>query len=97
MSGGNQALGTYYNLPNVPYVMYFENEEIPAWRGFGIHGAYWHNDFGRPKSHGCINLRIPDSEKLYYWANPDLQGYTSIRSSADNPGTPIIIYGKYGG
>src|SRR3989338_605001 len=40
MEGGNRALGTYYNLPNVPYTMYFANAEIPPWRGFGIHGAY---------------------------------------------------------
>lgn len=95
MSGGSRALGTYYHLPNVPYVMYFSNSQIPAWRGFGIHGTYWHDDFGRPKSHGCINLRTEDAEKLYYWATPDLRGNSSIRSTADNPGTEIHIYGKY--
>ena len=97
MEGGNRALGTYYNLPNVPYTMYFANAEIPPWRGFGLHGAYWHNDFGRPKSHGCINMRPADAQVLYYWTQPDLQGKSSIRASNDNPGTQIIIYGKYAG
>src|SRR3989344_4187883 len=95
--GGNRALSTYYTLPNVPYTMYFANGENPPWRGFGIHGAYWHNDFGRPKSHGCINMRPADAQVLYYWTQPDLQGKNSIRASNDNPGTKIIIYGKYAG
>lgn len=54
--------GPGYYLPNVPYVMYF-------YKGYGIHGTYWHNNFGVPMSHGCINLTIPDSEWLYYWAD----------------------------
>lgn len=57
MEGGNPALGTYYNLPNVPYVMYFYNDQTPKYRGYGIHGAYWHNNFGHPMSHGCVNMR----------------------------------------
>ena len=97
MSGGNQALGTYYYLPNVPYVMYFGNNEIPNWRGFGIHGAYWHNDFGRPKSHGCINLRPEDAEQLFYWSPPPTGDLNSIHITESNPGIRIVIYGKYQG
>ncbi len=52
----------YYDLPGVPYVMYFSED------GSAIHGAYWHNNFGRHHSHGCVNLSISDSEKLYKWA-----------------------------
>lgn len=97
MSGGNQALGTYYYLPNVPYIMFFSNAEVPASRGFSLHGTYWHNNFGEPMSHGCINMRNEDAEKLYYWANPDLGDKESIRSTKDNPGTKVIIYGKWEG
>lgn len=92
MSGGSRALGTYYNLPNVPYTMYFYNEETPKSRGFGIHGAYWHNNFGYPMSHGCINMRIKDVEKLYYWATPYSASNTTYATEED-PGTPIRIYG----
>lgn len=92
MVGGNKALGTYYNLPNVPFTMYFYNETIPKTRGFGIHGAYWHNNFGHPMSHGCINMRIEDVEKLYYWAHPSSKTNTTY-ADKDNPGTKIIIYG----
>jgi lipoprotein-anchoring transpeptidase ErfK/SrfK len=50
--------GPDYYLPNVPYVMYF-------YKDYGLHGTYWHNNFGTPMSHGCVNLSIPDAEWLY--------------------------------
>ncbi len=51
--------GPGYDLPNVPWVMYFTN------RGHAIHGAYWHNNFGHPMSHGCVNMRPSEAEWLY--------------------------------
>ena len=54
--------GPGYNLPNVPYTMYF-------YKGYGIHGTYWHNNFGVPMSHGCVNLSIPDAQWMYNWAS----------------------------
>ena len=54
--------GPGYNLPGVPYVMYFAGANA-------IHGAYWHNNFGRPMSHGCVNMRIPEAKWLYNWAS----------------------------
>ncbi len=54
--------GPGYYLPNVPHIMYF-------YRGYGIHGAYWHNNFGTPMSHGCVNLSLPDAEWFYNWAS----------------------------
>ncbi len=54
--------GPGYRLPNVPYVMYF-------YQGYALHGTYWHNNFGRPMSHGCVNLPIPIAEQLYRWAD----------------------------
>jgi lipoprotein-anchoring transpeptidase ErfK/SrfK len=53
--------GPGYSLPNVPWTMYFHH-------GYAIHGAYWHNNFGTPMSHGCVNMRISDSKWLYNWA-----------------------------
>jgi lipoprotein-anchoring transpeptidase ErfK/SrfK len=54
--------GPGYYLPDVPYVMYF-------YSGYGLHGTYWHSNFGTPMSHGCINFSIPDAEWLFYWAD----------------------------
>lgn len=84
MVGGNPAIGTYYNLPNVPYTMYF-------YQGYGIHGAYWHNNFGHPMSHGCVNMRVADAGTIYYWTNPNA-GNVAYPTAA-NPGTQVTIYG----
>lgn len=54
--------GPGYYLPNVPYVMYF-------YKGYGLHGTYWHNNFGTPMSHGCVNLRTDEAAWLYEWAS----------------------------
>lgn len=59
MSGGSGA--SYYYLPNVPFTMYF-------YKGYGIHGTYWHNNFGHPMSHGCINMRTSEAEIAYNFA-----------------------------
>ena len=54
--------GPGYYLPNVPYIMYF-------YKGYGLHGTYWHNNFGTPMSHGCVNLRTEEAGWLYNWAS----------------------------
>lgn len=92
MAGGNQSAGTYYNLPNVPFTMYFYNENISKSRGFGLHGAYWHNNFGHPMSHGCVNIKTEDAERLYYWANPAANGNVTYADN-NNPGTLLKIFG----
>jgi lipoprotein-anchoring transpeptidase ErfK/SrfK len=61
MKGGSKALGTFYDLPNVPYTMYY-------YQGYGIHGAYWHNNFGQPMSHGCINMKPEEAAIVFNWA-----------------------------
>jgi len=91
MAGGSAALGTYYNLPNVPYTMYFWNAATPKSSGYSLHGAYWHNNFGHPMSHGCVNMKIEDAGKIYYWTNP--QAGTISYASDKTPGTLITIYG----
>lgn len=54
--------GPGYYLPDVPYIMYYDGD-------YGIHGTYWHNNFGVPMSHGCVNLSIPDAEWAYNFAS----------------------------
>ncbi len=53
--------GPGYNLPNVQWVMYFAGENA-------IHGTYWHHNFGRPMSHGCVNATNRAARWLYQWA-----------------------------
>jgi hypothetical protein len=94
MSGGSKALHTYYYLPNVPYTMYFYNGEIPKSMGYGVHGAYWHNNFGHPMSHGCINMKPDDAKQLFDWADPPLpEGKRMMNVAEEDVSTPIVIYG----
>ena len=60
--------GPGYDLPNVPWVMYFHGS-------YAIHGAYWHNNFGVPMSHGCVNMRTDESQMLYEWAPAGTEVY----------------------
>jgi lipoprotein-anchoring transpeptidase ErfK/SrfK len=59
MVGGEGA--EHYDLPDVPYVMYF-------YQDYGIHGTYWHHNFGHVMSHGCVNAPTPIAQTLYNWA-----------------------------
>lgn len=52
----------YYDLPGVPWNLYFTEQ------GAVVHGAYWHNSFGKPWSHGCVNLPPAEARKIYEWA-----------------------------
>ena len=86
MIGGSQALGTYYNLPNVPNNMFF-------YQGYALHGAYWHNNFGQPMSHGCVNEPLANAAAIFDWAGPTLpSGQNAIRASTDNPGTRVVVH-----
>ena len=57
-----RRLGFNYVLSNVPYVMYFYGD-------YAIHGTYWHNNFGTPMSHGCVNMTTADARWLYNWSS----------------------------
>jgi lipoprotein-anchoring transpeptidase ErfK/SrfK len=54
--------GPGYYLPGVPFTMYF-------YKGYALHGTYWHHNFGHPMSHGCVNLATPDAEWLFDFAS----------------------------
>lgn len=73
MAGGEGA--DAYDLPNVPWVMYFYHD-------FGLHGAYWHDNFGHTMSHGCVNMRQVDAKTLFDWADGP---------SGSIPGTEVSI------
>lgn len=78
--------GPGYYLPNVPYVMYF-------YGGFALHGAYWHNKWGTPTSHGCVNLRREDAKWLFEWTDPKVPvSVQSIHATKENPGTWVLIH-----
>lgn len=61
--------GEGYDVPDVPYAMFYD-------RGYAIHGAYWHNRFGTPVSHGCTNVAVNHARWIYHWASV---------------GTPVVV------
>ena len=80
MSGGSRAAGTYYYVPDVPWVQYF-------YADYSIHGADWHNDFGYPISHGCVNMRVDEARWLFEWAEPKLDATTDQNGTWVFPGS----------
>ncbi len=62
--------GPGYYLPDVPYTMYF-------YSGYGIHGTYWHDNFGTPMSHGCVNMRTSEAEWVFNFSEV---------------GTPVVVH-----
>ena len=61
MKGGSRTAGDYYELPNVEWINWFYGD-------YSTHGTYWHNNFGKRMSHGCINMTIAHAQFLYEWA-----------------------------
>ncbi len=85
---GDHAADGPYSIEDVPYVMYFQ-------LAFALHSAFWHDGFGRPRSHGCVNLSPHDARWLFQWAGPRLpQGWHAIFPRADNPATWVNIRGE---
>jgi lipoprotein-anchoring transpeptidase ErfK/SrfK len=60
---GDDEVGIY-DLPGVPWCSFFTGT------GIAFHGTYWHNDYGRPRSHGCVNMTSEDAKFIYRWTNP---------------------------
>lgn len=86
MIGGSKELGTYYNLPNVPDNMFF-------YQGYALHGAYWHNNFGHPMSHGCVNEPLANAHQIFEWAGPVVpEGQNAVRATPENPGTRVVVH-----
>jgi lipoprotein-anchoring transpeptidase ErfK/SrfK len=88
MSGAFAAdRSDYYYLQDVPWVMYFDKSRA-------LHGAYWHNGYGYPRSHGCVNLSPFDAHWLFNWADEGTWVYV-FDPSGKTP-TDAELYGSGG-
>jgi hypothetical protein len=84
MTGTDPVDGPYH-VEEVPWTMYYDG-------GYALHGAYWHDQFGRVRSHGCTNLAPADARWLLRWSDPRLPtGWQSIRPHTPAGGTRIYI------
>lgn len=83
---GGASPADEYRLEDVPWTMFF-------YQDYGLHGTYWHDAFGAPRSHGCVNLSPADSRWFFEWAEPALPANTDhILSSDENPGTWVWVH-----
>jgi lipoprotein-anchoring transpeptidase ErfK/SrfK len=78
-----------FELRDVPWVMYFK-------AGYALHAAYWHDDFGRARSHGCINLSPIDARYVFFWSAPQVPEHWhaaySGQSSSFEQGTLVYVH-----
>jgi len=83
---GDLAADGPYSIEDVPWVMYFKGS-------YALHGAFWHDDFGHARSHGCINIAPQDARALFLWTEPHLPtGWHGVLASTDRPGTRIVLH-----
>lgn len=81
----NEDASRYYAIQSVPWVMYFD-------KGYGLHGAFWHRDFGHVRSHGCVNLSPLDAFHLFGWTSPHLPaGWTAVFPTEYERGTLVRV------
>ena len=83
MAAGNLAYNGY-DLPGVPWIIYITES------GIAFHGTYWHNDFGKARSHGCINLPSKAAKWLYRWTLPSVP--YNEQSTYNVSGTHVDIF-----
>jgi hypothetical protein len=76
-----------YELPGVPWTLYFE----PV-TGVAFHGAYWHNNFGMQMSHGCVNMRPADARWLFRWTYPVFEVPVLERNKWEKRGRGTTVY-----
>ncbi len=77
---------TGFELRDVPWIQYFAS-------GYALHGAYWHDSFGVPRSHGCVNMAAIDARLVFFWTSPPMpEGWQGINVGSDmGEGTTVVI------
>jgi len=79
-----------YSVATVPWTQFFSPE-----KGLALHTAYWHDQFGTRRSHGCINLAPRDARWLYFWSDPQVPpGWTMAAGVVEAPGSIVRVRTK---
>jgi lipoprotein-anchoring transpeptidase ErfK/SrfK len=83
---GDVASDGPYSIEDVPWIMYFNGS-------YALHGAFWHNSFGRTRSHGCVNLSPLDARALFNWTEPRVpDNWHAVWSTPERPGTLVVVH-----
>ncbi len=83
MIGGAGA--DHYDLPGVSFPTYFTRSAI------AVHGTYWHNDYGRPRSHGCVNVKNDAAQFVFRWSSPVVSYDQTSLVAKRGEGTKVIV------
>jgi hypothetical protein len=96
---GDPSIENRYEVSGVPWAVRFAD-------GFYVHGVYWHDGFGGPRSHGCVNLSAKDAATVYEWIAPQVpEGWSEVEvpggegaivrvRDRDNPSPPEFDYSE---
>ncbi len=83
---GDVASDGPYSIEDVPWVMYFQGS-------YALHGAFWHDQFGNMRSHGCVNMSPEDARTLFGWSDPPLpEGWHGVFAKDEKAGTRVVIH-----
>jgi lipoprotein-anchoring transpeptidase ErfK/SrfK len=82
----NLADPDFFDLPGVPWTIFFTT------RGHAIHGTYWHSDYGRVRSHGCVNVASEASRWIYHWSTPVAPYDSDFVPGNQSNATPVIVF-----
>jgi hypothetical protein len=83
MAGGTNQAG--WEIPGIGWVALFRGE------GVAIHSTFWHNNFGEPSSHGCINAAPDDAKWIFRWASPAVPFDEGDITVSGTIGTPVKV------
>jgi lipoprotein-anchoring transpeptidase ErfK/SrfK len=81
---GDDDKSDSFNLLDVPFVQYFH-------KGYALHGTYWHDEFGKERSHGCVNLAPVDAAWLFEWTDPQVPEHWHATLNKER-GTVVYIH-----
>jgi hypothetical protein len=83
---GDVASDGPYSIEDVPWVMYFQGS-------YAMHAAFWHDSFGRMRSHGCVNMAPEDARTLFAWTDPPLPaGWHGVFARDESSGTRVVVH-----
>lgn len=83
---GDHATDGPYSIEDVPWIMYFNGS-------YALHGAFWHSNFGRQQSHGCVNLAPTDAKAMFNWTEPRLpENWHGVWATTEKPGTRVVVH-----
>jgi hypothetical protein len=86
MDGDGTSGDLPYSIQDVPFVQYYDGS-------YAMHGAFWHHNFGREQSHGCVNLSPHDAKHLFSWTEPQLpRGWHGVWASEKRKGTLVVVH-----